>query len=124
MNCSIMKNKYLIPCQTASAMARPLCASPVHYKRRNSLELTNLRKSSESGLTTAEPLNPDYNCQSWLHDFSSHSLALYPTTISHYPPIIFICLFWILSQGCLPFFALNFGGHGIAEFCHTGSKMF
>lgn len=87
MSCSIMKNKYLIPCQRASAIACLLCATPVHYKRLNSLELTNLQKSSKSGLVTAEPLNPDYICQSWLHDFSSHSLALYQRVNSYHPQI-------------------------------------
>lgn len=89
-----MKNKYLIPCQGAPALVCLLCATPVHYKRLNSLELTNLQKSSISGLITAEPLNPDYICQSWLHDFSSHR----PGTLSN-------CKFTPLPN----YFSLYFG---------------
>lgn len=74
-------------------MARLLCATPVHYERLNSPELTNLQKASNSGLVTAEPLNPDYICQSWLHDFSSHSLALYQSITSQHPEITVTCLF-------------------------------
>lgn len=103
-----MKNKYLIPCQRASAMACLLCATPVHYKRLNSLELTNLQKSSKSGLVTAEPLNPDYICQSWLHDFSSHSLALYQSIMSRHPQITFICLFLDVVSGMLTFPSAKF----------------
>lgn len=32
--------------------------------------------------------------------------------------------FWTYSQGYLPFLQLNFGGHGIPELCHAGSKIF
>lgn len=103
INCSIMKNKYLIPCQRASAMACLLCATPVHYKRFKSLELTNLQKSSKSGLITAEPVNTDYICQSWLHDFSSHNLALCQSIISHHPQITIICLFLDVVSGMFTF---------------------
>lgn len=114
-----MKNKYLIPCQRALAMACLLCATPVHYKRLNSPELTNLQKSSKSGLVTAEPLNPDYICQSWLHDFSSHSLALYQSIISHHPKITFICLFLDVVSGMLIFPSARFWwtGHTTALSC-------
>lgn len=103
INCSIMKNKYLIPCQRASAMACLLCATSVHYERFKSLELTNLQKSSKSGLLTAEPLNTDYIRQSWLHDFSSHRLALYQSIISHHPQITIICLFLDVVSGMFTF---------------------
>lgn len=121
MNCSIMKNKYLIPCQSTSAMACLLCTTPVHYKRLNSLELTNLQKSSKSGLVTAEPLNPDYICQSWLHDFSSHSLALCQSILSHHPQITFIFLFLDVVSGMLTFPSAKFWW---TWHIRAGSKMF
>lgn len=92
-----------MPDSLSQGLPRLLCAIPVHYKRFNSLELTNLQKSSRSGLITAEPVNTDYICQSWLHDFSSHSLALCQSIILHHPEITIIRLLLDLVSGMFTF---------------------